>query len=98
MTRAILERARPVLHRPVPLALSYDEEIGCFGAPHMIAAIAEGVPRPAFAIVGEPTSMRLVGAHKGIVYAEVVVTGHEAHSAQTHLGVSATMAALPILA
>src|SRR5438132_10409809 len=64
----------------------------------MIAAIAADLPRPALAVVGEPTSMRLIGAHKGIVYAEVVVTGHEAHSAQTHLGVSAVMAALPILA
>jgi acetylornithine deacetylase len=85
------------LKAPAHLALSYDEEIGCFGAPHMIAAIAADLPRPALAVVGEPTSMGVVSAHKGIVYVETVVTGHEAHSAQTHLGVSAVMAALPIL-
>ncbi|HZZ34883.1 MAG TPA: M20/M25/M40 family metallo-hydrolase, partial [Caulobacteraceae bacterium] len=50
------------LKRPVHLALSYDEEIGCFGAPLMIAAIAADLPRPALAVIGEPTSMRVVSA------------------------------------
>ena len=81
------------LKRPIHLALSYDEEVGCLGAPSMIAKIAAEVPRPAAVIVGEPTSMKVMTAHKGITLMETVVTGHEAHSSQTHRGVSAVMTA-----
>ena len=81
------------LKRPIHLALSYDEEIGCLGAPAMIARIAAEVPRPAAVIVGEPTSMKVMTAHKGITMMETEVTGHEAHSSQTHRGVSAVMTA-----
>ncbi|MEI9964047.1 MAG: M20/M25/M40 family metallo-hydrolase [Caulobacteraceae bacterium] len=48
--------------RPVQLAFSYDEEIGCLGAPHMIEALVRDGPRPATVIVGEPTSMQAVSA------------------------------------
>jgi acetylornithine deacetylase len=85
------------LARPVHLAFSYDEEIGCFGAPAMIETIARELARPALAIVGEPTSLEVVTAHKGIVAWRVTVTGREAHSAQTHLGVSANMAAARLM-
>ena len=81
------------LKRPIHLALSYDEEVGCLGAPAMIAKIVAEVPRPAAVIVGEPTSMKVITAHKGITVMETVVTGHEAHSSQTHRGVSAVMTA-----
>ena len=81
------------LTRPVHLAFSYDEEIGCLGAPRLIAAIGRELPKPALVIVGEPSSMQVVSAHKGIAVWRVTVTGREAHSAQTHLGVSAVMAA-----
>ena len=81
------------LPKPVHLAFSYDEEIGCFGAPAMIEVIARELPRPALVVVGEPTSMEVVSGHKGITAWRVTVTGREAHSAQTHLGVSANMAA-----
>ena len=84
--------------RPAHLAFSYDEEIGCFGAPRMIEVIAHELPAPALAIVGEPTMMEAVQGHKSIDAWRVTVTGHEAHSAQTHLGVSANMEAIPILA
>ena len=83
--------------RPAHLAFSYDEEIGCFGAPRMIEVIARELPAPALAIVGEPTMMEAVQGHKSIDAWRVTVTGHEAHSAQTHLGVSANMEAIPIL-
>ena len=81
------------LKRPIHLALSYDEEVGCLGAPAMIAEIVANVPRPAAVVVGEPTSMKVMTAHKGIAVFETVVTGHEAHSSQTHRGVSAVMTA-----
>jgi acetylornithine deacetylase len=85
------------LKRPVHLAFSYDEEIGCLGAPDLIAEIAASVPRPSAVIVGEPTGMEAVSAHKGIAAFRVVVSGKEAHSSQTHLGVSANMAAVKLM-
>ena len=84
--------------KPVHLAFSYDEEIGCLGAPDMIATIARELPRPALVVVGEPTMMEAVSGHKGIATFAVTVTGKEAHSSQTHLGVSAIMEAIPLLA
>jgi acetylornithine deacetylase len=86
------------LKRPAHLAFSYDEEIGCFGAPHMIEVIAREVPAPALCVVGEPTLMQAVNAHKGVAAWRVTVSGHEAHSAQTHLGVSAILQAAPLMA
>ena len=88
---------REGLARPVHLAFSYDEEVGCFGAPDMIAVITRDLPRPALCIVGEPSLMKAVGGHKGAAFFRVVVTGKEVHSSQTHLGVSANMAAVELL-
>jgi acetylornithine deacetylase len=84
--------------RPVHLAFSYDEEIGCLGAPDMIAVIGRELPRPALVIVGEPTDMVAVNGHKGIATFTVTVRGREAHSSQTQQGVSAIMEAVPLLA
>jgi acetylornithine deacetylase len=92
------ELAAAPLKRPVHLAFSYDEEIGCLGAPDLIAEIAARVPRPSAVVVGEPTNMEAVSAHKGIAAFRVIVTGKEAHSSQTHLGVSANMAAIKLMA
>lgn len=85
------------LNRPIHLALSYDEEVGCLGAPSMIAEIARHVPKPAAVIVGEPTNMEVVHGHKGITSYVVTVTGHEAHSSLTHLGLSANMMAVRLM-
>ncbi|RYF88784.1 MAG: acetylornithine deacetylase [Caulobacteraceae bacterium] len=95
---AVPELTKTSLERPAWLAFSYDEEIGCLGAPAMIEALAAEEPPPALAVVGEPTGMEVVGAHKGILSAKVTVTGKEAHSSQTHLGASANMAALRLMA
>ena len=83
--------------RPVHLAFSYDEEVGCLGAPDMIAEMVRVLPRPALVVVGEPTDMQAVGGHKGVTTHEVVVTGREAHSSLPEAGVSAIMAAIPLL-
>lgn len=83
--------------RPVHLAISYDEEVGCKGAPAMIARLAKLLPTPAAAIIGEPSMMHPISGHKGIVVHEVTVTGHEAHSSQTHLGLSANMIAVELM-
>ncbi len=82
---------------PVHLALSYDEEVGCLGAPSMIEEMVRELPPPLAVIVGEPTNMEVVGGHKGISSWVVTVTGHEAHSSLTHLGVSANMVAVRLM-
>jgi acetylornithine deacetylase len=89
--------AKAPLARPVHLAFSYDEEVGCLGAPSMIAALARELPEPRAVIVGEPTNMEAVRGHKGISVYTVTATGHEAHSSLTHLGVSAVMAAARLM-
>tara|TARA_R110002033_G_scaffold44302_2_gene86915 strand:- start:34246 stop:35403 length:1158 start_codon:yes stop_codon:yes gene_type:complete len=83
--------------KPVHLAFSYDEEVGCLGAPAMIEAMAAKLPKPALAIIGEPTMMKVVTGHKGITVHEVEVLGHEAHSSLTHLGLSANMVAVELM-
>ncbi len=85
------------LQKPLILAFSYDEEIGCLGAPSLIADIVRAAPRPAAVIVGEPTSMKVVSAHKGIRSFLVEVTGREAHSSLPDAGVSAVMEALKLM-
>src|SRR5665213_634938 len=86
------------LTRPVHLAFSYDEEIGCLGAPALIREITASLPRPAAVIIGEPTNMEAVSGHKGVASFKVTVLGHEAHSSLTHLGASANMAAIRLMA
>ncbi len=83
--------------KPVHLALSYDEEVGCLGAPAMIEEMAAKLPKPALAIIGEPTMMKVISGHKGITVHEVEVLGHEAHSSLTHLGLSANMVAIELM-
>ena len=86
------------LKRPLIFALSYDEEIGCLGAPRMIEEIAERVPAPSAVIVGEPTNMNVINGHKGIASFRVFVTGYTTHSSQTDRGVSAVEAASRLIA
>ena len=74
---------------PVHVAITFDEEVGCIGAPELIAWLDGRRPMPAIAIVGEPTSMAVVDAHKGIFLATTTITGAEAHSSLSHQGVSA---------
>jgi acetylornithine deacetylase len=85
------------LKRPIHFALSYDEEVGCFGAPAMIDRLVTDIAKPSAVIVGEPTSMRPIVAHKGIAALRTTVTGHEAHSSQVHRGVSAVMTAARLI-
>jgi len=78
---------------PVHFALSYDEEIGCLGAPDLIRELTANVPKPRAVIVGEPTGMRVVTAHKSMFIFDTLVHGYEAHSSQQHRGVPAVMVA-----
>jgi acetylornithine deacetylase len=94
---ALVEAAGRDLAQPLQLALSYDEEIGCVGAPPMIAAMQPVLPKGAAVIVGEPSMMRAVTAHKGGQGFWVDIHGHEVHSSIAHTGVSAVMEAARII-
>mgnify|MGYP001291980914 CR=1 FL=1 len=87
------EVCRLPLKVPLHLAFSYDEEVGCLAAPALIEALLASVPRPAFAVIGEPTEMRVVQAHRGIASFETVVTGRAGHSSKPDAGVNAIFAA-----
>ncbi len=82
---------------PVHFALSYDEEVGCLGAPRLVEQIVRNIPCPAAVIVGEPTMMKVVNAHKGISAFRTTVTGREAHSSATDKGVNAVMVAAELV-
>ena len=88
---------RAGLRRPIHLALSHDEEVGCQGAPAMIERMAAELPKPSAVVIGEPTSMRPIMAHKGLAILRTTVTGHEAHSSQIQRGVSAVMTAAKLI-
>ena len=92
------EIVRRGLATPVHFALSYDEEVGCIGVRRLISdVVAKGVT-PAGCIVGEPTGMQLVVAHKGKKSWRCRVRGFEAHSSLTPLGVNAVQIACEIVA
>jgi len=81
------------IKKPIHFALSYDEEVGCLGSPRMIEDMVEEGLKPQAVIVGEPTMMNIVTAHKGIVGLKTRIIGKEAHSSLVENGVSAVMTA-----
>jgi len=74
---------------PVHLAFSYDEEVGCLGVRGLLSQLAAAPVKPLACIIGEPTSMQVVDAHKGPVRWHVDVKGRAAHSSMATLGVNA---------
>lgn len=85
------------LKRPVHILLSYDEEIGCQGPLDTIARFGRDLPRPAAALIGEPTLMQVADAHKSIATYHTIVHGHEAHSAKPYLGANAVATACELV-
>ncbi|MGJ8524768.1 Acetylornithine deacetylase [Halomonadaceae bacterium LMG 33818] len=77
------------LKRPLYVALSYDEEVGCVGAPHLIEHMNASAIHPELVIIGEPTMMKPITQQKGISDLYTTVRGVEAHSSQIPDGVSA---------
>ena len=89
---AVALASKAELKRPLQIALSYDEEIGCTGAPPMIAhMVSMGMPRADTVIVGEPSMMSVVTGHKGGIGYKMHFHGFEVHSSLLHTGVSAIM-------
>lgn len=87
------EFAKRELTTPIHLAMSFDEEVGCLGVPLLIEDLAMRGLSPKACIVGEPSDMGLIRAHKGKIGGHVTVTGLPAHSGVAHLGVNAVEAA-----
>ena len=85
------------VRRPLQLALSYDEEVGCTGAPPMIATMAQVLPKGHVALIGEPSRMAVINGHKGGTGFEVHVKGHEVHSSLLPDGISAVMEAARLI-
>lgn len=85
------------LSEPIHFAFSYDEETGCTGVLSMVDHVAALPTRPRLAIVGEPTRMSVVDAHKGIRAFQTRITGLEGHSSATHQGVNAVKIAAQLI-
>lgn len=83
------EYAQLELKRPVHFAFTYDEEVGCFGARALVETLRNKGLRPAVAIIGEPTSMRIIEGHKGCYEYSTHFTGLEGHGSTPDRGVNA---------
>lgn len=86
------------LKRPIHLAFSYDEEVGCVGARSLVARLAERGVRPRACFVGEPTSMGVVVGHKAKRSVAATVRGHTVHSSLAPRGVNAVELAALLVA
>ena len=86
------------LNKPIHLAFSYDEEIGCVGVHGLLDLIEKKAIKPEFCIVGEPTSMEVVIGHKGKHAYGVKVDGFSCHSGQAPYGVNAINYAAKLIA
>lgn len=72
------------LKRPIHFCFSYDEEITCLGIMSLLKLLGKELPKPAIAIIGEPTSMRVVNAHKGVSSQITTIIGRDGHSSAPH--------------
>ncbi|WP_299742093.1 acetylornithine deacetylase [uncultured Tateyamaria sp.] len=94
---ALVEAHYARVKTPLQLALSFDEEIGCLGAPPMIKAMQGVVPKGGPVIVGEPSMMKAVTGHKGGQGFDTHVVGFEVHSSLLPQGVSAILEGAKII-
>lgn len=92
MLAAVPRFAAAELATPIHLVFSYDEEVGCVGVEPTIRRFGVDLPRPLLCLVGEPTEMTVVDAHKSVVSYETVVTGRSAHASMPQLGANAILA------
>lgn len=95
---AVPELAAMQLSAPIHIALSYDEEAGCKGVPHMLAKLPDLCAPALGCIVGEPSGLVPVLAHKGKAALKLTATGQSGHSSRPDLGQNAIHALVPALA
>lgn len=81
------------LRRPIHFAFSYDEEVGCIGVHGLLTDLANAGIKPALAVVGEPTEMKIVGAHKAGTGMRTHCHGLEGHSSAPQRAANAVMMA-----
>ena len=93
----LVEAHKRGVKRPLQIALSFDEEVGCTGAPPMIDRMLEVLPKASAVIVGEPSMMQAVTGHKGGHGYTTHVKGFEVHSSLLHTGVNAIMYAAKLI-
>ncbi len=84
--------------RPLHLFISYDEEVGCWGAQRLIRDLDESGLKPGLCVVGEPSGMKPILAHKGKLNLKVSVRGKPGHSSEPAKGVNAIQAAAEAVA
>ncbi len=77
------------LNYPVHFSYTYDEEIGCFGARHLIKELKKYKYKPSIVIIGEPTNMEIIEAHKGDCEYTTCFHGIEGHASNPEKGLSA---------
>ena len=95
---AVPDMLKANLKKPLHLAFSYDEEVGCWGVRRMIPKIVEGAGKPIACFVGEPTEMGVVIGHKGKRSFKVTVHGRTCHSSLAPMGVNAVEYAARVIA
>jgi acetylornithine deacetylase len=83
---------------PIHFAFSFDEEVGCAGVPHLLAELGAKLPLPSIALIGEPTEMRPVTAHKGIHGFVTTFRGRDGHSSAPQRGAGAIIPAAEAVA
>lgn len=86
------------IETPLHFAFSHDEEVGCIGVRSLIEVLERRPIKPSAVVIGEPTEMKVVRAHKGKLSYRCHVRGHEAHSSLTNIGVNAVEAAAEAVA
>jgi acetylornithine deacetylase len=85
------------LKRPIHLAFSYDEEVGCLGVQSMIRILPDTIAPPRLVVIGEPTMMQVATAHKGQHVSKTRIWGREAHSSRPDDGVNAVVVASDLI-
>ncbi len=94
---ALVEAHYAAIKRPFQIALSFDEEVGCTGAPPMIDAMQPVLPKGSAVIVGEPSMMTAVTGHKGGMGFDTHLRGFEVHSSIMDRGVNAIMSGAKLI-
>ncbi len=88
-----LANIKPILNAalrtPIHFAFSYDEEVGCIGVRRLLAQLDKREIQPTACIIGEPTNMGVIRAHKGMLHKRCRVRGKAAHSSLVGQGVNA---------
>ena len=95
--RLVAVASRSPLKRPLHIALSHDEGIGCVGVSRMLPLLKDAIRPPTLCVIGEPTNMAVVVAHKGKFMGRLVCHGVPGHSSDPGSGVNAIMMASDVV-